>query len=132
MVIDTSAIIAVLREEPDHDRVVHRLSTASTVAIAAPTRVELAVVLRRSLSRADERRAFTWLDDVGVVTVAFDSEHTAIATNAYRDYGRGSGHPARLSFGDCFSYALAIARDEPLLFVGDDFNHTDVQVALQR
>jgi ribonuclease VapC len=132
MVIDTSAIVAALLKEPGHVRVVAAITSASTAVIAAPTRVELSVVLHRRLSRADERRAHTWLAQTGVETVPFDADHAEIAAQAYRDFGRGSGHPARLNYGDCFSYALAISRDEPLLFVGDDFTHTDVKVALKR
>lgn len=66
-----------------------------------------------------------------ILTHPFDAEQARIAADAYRLFGRGSGHRASLNYGDCFSYALAIARDEPLLFVGDDFQHTDVRVALR-
>ena len=70
------------------------------------------------------------LAEFGVETIAFDAEQARLASDAYRDYGRGSGHPANLNLGDCYSYALAAQRNEPLLFVGDDFTHTDLESAL--
>ena len=69
------------------------------------------------------------LDLWEIETVAFDPAQAEIASQAYRDFGRGSGHPAALNLGDCYSYALAVATGEPLLFVGDDFVHTDVVAA---
>ena len=68
--------------------------------------------------------------DEGIEIVAVTPEHARIARAAYRDFGKGSGHAARLNFGDCFAYALAVERSEPLLFKGDDFTHTDVRSAL--
>ncbi|WP_297080831.1 type II toxin-antitoxin system VapC family toxin [uncultured Demequina sp.] len=132
MVIDTSAIMAVLLAEPRRPEVLRAIADAPSCVIAAPTRVELTVALRHTIGSAAERRSESWLKRFEITTETFTAEHTAIAIDGFRDYGRGSGHPARLNFGDCFSYALAIAREEPLLFVGDDFTHTDVQVALQR
>jgi ribonuclease VapC len=71
------------------------------------------------------------LAQLDVRVVPFTPSQATIARQAYRDFGRGSGHPAKLNFGDCFAYALAIDTDEPLLFKGDDFHHTDVRVALR-
>lgn len=70
------------------------------------------------------------LAEFGVETIAFDAGHARLASSAYRDYGHGSGHPAKLNLGDCYSYALAAERNEPLLFVGDRFTHTDLESAL--
>ena len=72
------------------------------------------------------------LDAWGVELASFDADQARVAQQAYRDYGRGSGHPAQLNLGDCFSYALATVADEPLLYVGDDFAHTDIPSALDR
>jgi ribonuclease VapC len=70
------------------------------------------------------------MEALRISTIAFDAEQARLAREAYRDFGRESGHPAQLTFGDTFSYALARATGEPLLFVGDDFTHTDIEPAL--
>ncbi|MFT4305721.1 MAG: type II toxin-antitoxin system VapC family toxin [Microbacterium sp.] len=130
MIVDTSAIVAVLDGERDADAVGDVIASADRVAISATTLVELTAVLTRyrrpGLHALVERRMRAW----GVVVVALDEEQARVAQQAYRDYGRGSGHPAGLNLGDCYSYALAAVTDEPLLFVGDDFGHTDVRAAL--
>jgi ribonuclease VapC len=69
--------------------------------------------------------------ELGIAIAPVTATHVDIARQAYRDFGRGSGHPAKLNFGDCFAYALAIEQDEPLLFIGNDFSHTDVEPALE-
>jgi len=71
-----------------------------------------------------------YLEGAALSVAPVTARQARIARAAYRDFGRGSGHPAKLNFGDCFAYALAIERDEPLLFKGDDFTHTDVRSAL--
>ncbi|MEA5053123.1 MAG: type II toxin-antitoxin system VapC family toxin, partial [Propionicimonas sp.] len=90
------------------------------------TAVELYAVADVRGDPAQRRRADALLRELGVRIVAFDEGQAAIARDAYRDYGRGSGHPAQLNLGDCFGYALAVQANEPLLFVGDDFARTDV------
>jgi len=131
VIVDSSAIIAILADEPEASAFSRVLEAASNVAIAAPTLVELYVVA----DRARDPRARSALDDLLRVIdpeiVAFTVEHATIARQAHRNFGRGSGHPARLSFGDCFAYALAKATGEPLLFKGDGFGHTDVRSALE-
>jgi len=129
VIVDTSAIVAILRDEPERERLERALADADACAMSAPTRVELAAVLVRSLSPTSLRRADRFLDALGLEIAAFDAAQAALAADAYRDFGRGSGHPAQLNLGDTYSYALAIARDEQLLFVGDDFGHTDVRIA---
>lgn len=129
MILDTSAVIAIVSGEPEREALLGALELERDIAISAATRVELAAVLARSRPAQEARRAEGFLAAQGVVTLSFDAEQTRIAADAYRLFGRGSGHQAALNLGDCFAYALAIARDEPLLFVGDDFNHTDVRVA---
>ncbi len=131
MIVDSSAVIAILAGEPEAAVMTGALETASRIAIAAPTLVELYVVA----DRARDPRARSALDDllreIDPRIEPFTAEHAAIARQAHRDYGRGSGHPARLNFGDCFAYALAKATGEPLLYKGDDFVHTDIRSALE-
>ncbi len=129
MIVDTSAIIAVLLDETHAEPLVQILSSTSDLKMSAATAVELNAVLTRRLRPEDQRRVERLLDVWEIELVPFDAAQAAIATRAYRDFGRGSGHPAALNLGDCYSYALAIAAREPLLFVGDDFVHTDVVAA---
>src|SRR5690349_20063205 len=98
--------------------------------MSAATLVEIGAVLTGRLTPEDFRRVERLIAQLGIETVPFDAEQAASATRAYRDFGRGSGHPAALNLGDCYSYALADVTGEPLLFVGDDFAHTDIATAL--
>ena len=99
---------------------------ASGPKTSAATVVEVAAVLARRLAPEDLRRVERLIDQLGIETVPFDAEQAASARRAYRAYGRGSGHRAGLNLGDCYSYALADITGEPLLYVGDDFAHTDI------
>jgi len=130
MIVDSSAIIAILNGEPEAAAIADAVEAASAVRIAAPTLLELCIVA----DRAHEPRARSALDELlralELRVEPFTAEHAAIARQAHRDYGRGSGHPAALNFGDCFAYALAKATGEPLLYKGDDFVHTDIRNAL--
>lgn len=129
MIVDSSALVAILTQEPEADTFADALSRADSPALSAATYVETAVVIdaRRnpSLSRAFDR----FLADNRLTIEPVTQAQAKIAREAYRDYGRGSGHPARLNFGDCFSYALARDKNLPLLFKGDDFRRTDVDAA---
>lgn len=130
MILDSSAAIAIATKEPSRPALLEVLTRATTVRISAATVVEIHAVLYRT-GRVDVlRRVERMLAEFGVETIAFDAEQARLASDAYRDYGRGSGHPANLNLGDCYSYALAAQRNEPLLFVGDDFTHTDLESAL--
>jgi len=129
VIVDTSAIIAVVLDEAHAEPLVEILSSISDLKMSAATAVELSAVLTRRLRPEDQRRVERLLDVWEIEFVPFDAAQAAIAIRAYRDFGRGSGHPAALNLGDCYSYALAIAAGEPLLFVGDDFSHTDVVAA---
>jgi ribonuclease VapC len=129
MIVDTSAWMAMVLREMETTRFIEAIENDS-VSISAATLVETEVVVhgRRGEPGLLELREFMSLAEVRIEPV--DAQQARIASDAYRRYGRGSGHPARLNYGDCFSYALAIAHDEPLLFKGDDFVHTDVRVAV--
>ena len=131
MIIDASAIVAIAPSRADSRGCSPRSSQPPRCASCRrrPTsRPESSSIRAGTPSRGvglDELIA-----DNGIEVVAFTAEQAKIARQAYRDYGRGSGHPANLNFGDCFSYALAAERREPLLFVGDDFGHTDIRSAV--
>lgn len=129
MIVDTSAIVAIVLNEPQRDGLVDALMGASEPKISAATVVEVAAVLMRRVAPEDFRRVERLIDQLGIETVPFDAEQAASATRAYREFGRGSGHPAGLNLGDCYSYALADVTGEPLLYVGDDFSHTDITSA---
>jgi ribonuclease VapC len=130
MIVDTSAIIAVLKEESDAPRFLRALTiSAESKRMSAANYLEAAIVVDANRNPLLSRR----LDDLIVQTEIraepVTLEQADIARAAYRDFGKGSGHPAQLNFGDCFAYALAKSMREPLLFKGDDFSHTDVAIA---
>ncbi len=131
MIIDASALIAILRDEDDSALYAEAILSASVCRISAASYVEISVVIDRSRDPVSSRR----VDDLierGQITIEPVTESQArIARAAYRDFGKGSGHPAALSFGDCFAYALAKELREPLLFKGNDFGQTDIKPALR-
>ncbi len=130
MIVDASVLVAILRQVGEHSALEKILDEAENLRISAATYLELAIVVdsRRdpTLSRAIDDLLERFSIEIEPVT----EEQARIARQAYRDYGRGSGHAANLNFGDCFSYALARAKREPILFKGDDFGHTDLRSAL--
>ncbi len=132
MIVDTSALVAVLRGEPRADELDDLLWDAHDAKMSAATYVEFGAVADREPDPVQRRRAATLVDDYGISVEPVTAEQAFVARAAYRDFGRGSGHPARLDYGDVFSYALASVTGEPLLFVGDDFTHTDVVPGLPR
>ena len=129
MVIDTSAIIAILFDEPDQRRYGEAIEAAVVRLVSAVTRVELAFVIDGRKREAGRERVERFFRLTGAEIVAVTPQQAEIAVGAFRRYGRGR-HRARLNIGDCFSYALAVATDHPLLFKGDDFRHTDIRPAL--
>ena len=132
MIVDTSAIVAIVVGETSSEDLADILFEARAPKMSAATAVEVNAVLTRRLRPEDQRRVERLLDIWGIELVPFDAEQAEIASRAYRDFGRGSGHPARLNLGDCFSYALSQVTGEPLLYVGDDFSHTDIAAAYPR
>jgi len=129
MIVDTSALCAIIFGEPEQDAMLTALANSKNTAIAAPILVELQAVLEHRSPRL-VLTLNRLLAMHKVQTIAFTEQHAAIARDAYRLYGKASGSKAALNICDCYSYALAIATAEPLLFVGNDFTHTDVQSAL--
>lgn len=130
MILDTSAIMAILRDEPEARTFLEAMSSAETLRLSAGTWLELTVVTTRAAEKEIGEAAGTILERFGVVIEGVTKEIAMIANIAYRRYGRGSGHEADLNFGDCFAYALAKASGEPLLFKGQDFSRTDVIPAI--
>lgn len=130
MIVDASAMIAVLLGEAERDTFVEAMSRAPSVRTSAGTLLETAIVVDRRFDPSLSRQFDTLLHRFKVEIVPVDEEQGRIGRAAYRDFGRGSGHRARLNFGDCFAYALASVTGEPLLFKGDNFGHTDIESAV--
>ncbi len=131
MIVDTSALIAILRDEPEAPLMAQAIEQATERLISAANWLEAAAVIDGSRDPVASRQ-FDDLIGVARILVAPVTEQQArIARAAYRDFGKGSGHPAGLNFGDCFAYALAKDAGEPLLFKGRDFTRTDVVPAMQ-
>lgn len=131
MIIDTSALIAILRREPEAAALAEAIEAAEQCRISAANYLEAAIVIDGRRDPVASRRFDDLLQEAEIAIEPVDAEQARLAREAYRDYGKASGHPARLNFGDCFSYALARSRREPLLFKGEDFTHTDIASALR-
>lgn len=127
MVIDTSAIIAILLNEPVSDRLVSAIENDRTRLVSAATVVEASLVVLGRYGEAGDPQLDRLLRSIDAEVVPVDDEQVTLARDAALRFGR-TRHPAALNHGDCFSYALAVARGEPLLFVADDFAKTDVEV----
>lgn len=128
MIVDSSALLAVMQGEPKAAECIDRL-LAEECRISAANWVEAGIVVdNRSIVTQQEFDELMSLAQISVAPVTADQAR--IARDAYRRYGRESGHAARLNYGDCFAYALAVSSGESLLFVGDDFSETDVRPAL--
>ncbi|MBX3569755.1 MAG: type II toxin-antitoxin system VapC family toxin [Rhizobiaceae bacterium] len=131
MYVDPSAMLTILKEEPDAAIYRDRLAAAPNKVITVVGKVEAAISLGRAMD--DYQRGPDVVDrfcvEAGVTVVPIYNDLYAEAVSAYRRFGKGTGHPARLNFGDCFSYAYAKLHGMPLLFKGDDFSRTDAQPA---
>ncbi len=131
MIVDTSALIAILRDEPEAAACAEAIQAAPLRRMSAANFLEAAIVIDGSRDPVAIRRLDDLIKEAELVIEAVTEVQARIARKAYRDFGRGSGHPARLNFGDCFAYALARATGEPLLFKGDEFLHTDIMPAFR-
>ncbi|PXA88201.1 VapC toxin family PIN domain ribonuclease [Caulobacter sp. D4A] len=127
MVVDTSALIAIFQREPEGEAFLQTIVRMERPLVAAPTRLEGYIVIHRRFGAEKAADFEALVADLNLTVVAFDEPMLVLARNAYRDYGRGA---RGLNFGDCFAYALAKARDLPLLFKGEDFAATDVKRVL--
>jgi ribonuclease VapC len=129
MVVDSSAIIAILRDETEAKLLFESVLSADLRVMASPTFLEASIVVASS----KDSRGVAKLDDLisrlDIKIIEFGFEHAQVARDAFQKYGKGQGHPAQLNFGDCISYATAKVEAMPLLFKGDDFRLTDVKCA---
>jgi ribonuclease VapC len=132
MIVDTSALIAILRDEPEAMSCARAIEAADGRRISAANFVEAALVIDASRDPVASRRFDDLCREAHLIIEPMTEAQARIAREAYKDFGRGSGHPAKLNFGDCFAYALAKVSGEPLLFKGDDFAHTDIDATARR
>lgn len=129
MIVDTSAIVAILRKEAEGRRCTDLLTHAEHPRLSAASYLEAAIVIDGSRNQLTSQQLDALVEETELTIEPVTANQARIARMAYREFGRGSGHPARLNFGDCFAYALAKEIGEPLLFVGNDFPQTDVRAA---
>ncbi|MGH7859521.1 MAG: type II toxin-antitoxin system VapC family toxin [Candidatus Binatia bacterium] len=127
MVLDTSALLAILLDEPERHRFIELIASAETRLLSAASLVEASIVLETRRGEAAVGELDLFLQKAGVEIVPVNAEQAELARDGYREYGKGR-HVAALNLGDCFAYALAKAAGEPLLFKGTDFSSTDVSV----
>ncbi|MEB3271350.1 MAG: type II toxin-antitoxin system VapC family toxin [Synechococcus sp.] len=125
MVIDPSAILAILQDEPERGPFIDAIEAAHERLISAPSLVELSIVTEARCGAGGLQDLDLFLVAAGIETVPFDAAQALLARLAFQRFGKGR-HPAGLNFGDCLSYALAICRNQPLLFKGNDLSLTDV------
>lgn len=125
MVLDTSAIISILQNEPDSNQLIAEIEKADSLKVSAATVVEAGIVMYSRYGDAGEVEVDQFLFRLGIVVVPVTQEQAEIARTAYRNFGKGN-HTAGLNYGDCFSYALSKSLKEPLLFVGEDFSKADL------
>ena len=128
MILDSSAVVAILRAEREAPQFARAIQAAEPRRISAVSYVEAAVVIDSSKDAIASRRFDDFFRASRIAVETVTAKQAEIARQAYRDFGKGR-HKAGLNFGDCFAYALAKELDEPLLFKGDDFRHTDVEAA---
>jgi ribonuclease VapC len=129
MIVDSSALIAILTDEPDALTLSQILDLPAIVRVSAASYLETSIVLDKHRDPVLSEKLDGLIETAKIVIEPVTPEQARTARQAYRDYGKGSGHPANLNFGDCFSYALARDKREPILFKGDDFIHTDLRPA---
>jgi ribonuclease VapC len=126
MVIDTSAVLAILQNEPERRKFNEALETAESRSMSTASFVESSMILESRYGADGVRDLDLFISKAQIMLAPVDTEQAQLARDAFRKYGKGR-HPAGLNFGDCFSYALAKALDEPLLFKGEDFSKTDIE-----
>jgi ribonuclease VapC len=128
LILDSSAVVAVLDREPGVEELERRMREADVLEIGAPTLVECVVVVGRARGKAGIQRLLSFIHRMRIEVVPFDEPHVDTATEAFIGFGKGR-HPAALNYGDCMTYATARRADRPLLFTGNDFAQTDIQAA---
>jgi len=126
MIVETSALVAILRAEPDAEAFAHAIEAAPVRRMSAASYVEVGAVIDGARDPVASRRVDELIEAAGIVIEPLTASQARLARQAYRDFGKGSGHPATLNFGDCLSYALAAETGEALLFKGEDLAHTGI------
>ena len=129
MIVDSSALVVMIYGEPGADEIFGLLQAQPGSSLSSANYVEAAIVIDASGRAAASREFDHLLASLEIAVRPVSAEQARVARIAYRTYGKAAGHPARLNFGDCFAYVLAVETGEPLLFVGDDFTHTDIRPA---
>jgi ribonuclease VapC len=127
VIIDTSAVIAVIGREPGHEQIIHCLATSPQVGIGAPTELETGMVLVARFGARGKTALARFLQENRIAVLPFDGAHVSIAIDAFSRFGKGR-HRAALNFGDCCTYATATVAHEPLLCIGNDFPQTDLEL----
>jgi ribonuclease VapC len=125
MVIDTSAVLAILLNEPERRAFNEAIEAAEARVLSAASFVEASIVIESRFGTEGLRDLDLFIGRAGIEIAAFDAEQAHVARRAFSRFGKGR-HQAGLNYGDCFAYALAAVREEPLLYKGDDFRHTDI------
>lgn len=128
MILDSSALVAIVLQEPEAERLLDRMRDASRLAIGAATLLETGIVLSARLNDDARGLLARLLQESGIAVLHVTEAHFGVAMDAWLRYGKGR-HPASLNFGDCLSYAMSVVAGEPLLAVGDDFPQTDCVLA---
>jgi ribonuclease VapC len=128
VIVDSSAVVAVLKREPLQDEMVTKLANADVVAIGAPTLFETDMVTIGALGKRGRAVIAQFLESFEVEVIPFGDAHWQVAAEAFLRFGKGR-HPAGLNYGDCMTYATAWVAEEPLLYIGDDFAQTDIERA---
>ena len=130
MIVDSSALVAIIHGEPGYERLQRQIVfAAKPPRMSSVNFLETAIVIDGKRDPKASRKLDDLIKELEIELIDFTPEHARLARAAYRDFGKGSGHPAKLNFGDCMAYALAQSEREPLLYVGDDFTHTDLEAA---
>jgi ribonuclease VapC len=131
VIVDSSALVAILKREPERQAFAQMLKDSAEVRISTATYFEASIAVDSARDPITSRMLDDLIENSRIVMEPVTEEQARIARQAYRDYGRGSGHKANLNFGDCFAYALARVKREPLLYKGDEFIHTDIRSAMK-
>lgn len=129
MILDTSALLAIVFREPEHERILSAVAAAEWLGIGAPTLAEAGIVLAARLGANGRPILAMLLEQLDLEVMPFEAAHALAAREAFLRYGRGR-HPAGLNFGDCLTYAIAKVSGQPLLFVGNDFSQSDLEPVL--
>jgi ribonuclease VapC len=132
MIIDSSALIAILKRESEWEALSEALDASKSSRMSAASFLETSIVVDSWKNPVFSREWDELVERFSIHIEPVTESQARIARQAYRDYGRGSGHPANLNFGDCFTYALAREKREPVLWKGDNFGHTDLRAAVKQ